>query len=237
MKGNDRSEEGEKLNLDALRLYAFGIARAHTAMQNDSETRKIQLESALEAFSGSYRLRQNEDAAHNYEVIKRLLDEERKKDEEKRSEEEAKKEETPPEQEELKKEEPKKNQPPEEGLKEGGSEQEGASEKDPPLPASPVPNQGNWTNGGDPQTLRSDPGGNKGANVTVPLSPAERQELENALKGLVELQENRGKYVRPDGTQNSDGNVPNALRELFFGDSFFEGFFQDSENVRGKKSW
>ncbi len=88
MKGNDRSEGNEKLNLEALRLYAFGIARAHTAMQNDSEVRRIQLESALEAFSGSYRLSGDNDAAHNYEVVKRLFEEEKKKEEKRKEEEE-----------------------------------------------------------------------------------------------------------------------------------------------------
>lgn len=234
MKGNDRSEGDEKLNLDALRLYAFGIARAHTAMQNDSEARRIQLESALEAFSGSYRLSGDDDAAHNYEVVKRLVEEEKKKEEEKRKEEESKKEEEKPEEEKEEESEQEEKQDGPEPAEE--KKQEPPKEEVPP-PASPVPNQGNWTNGGDPQTLRSDPGGNKGANVTVPLSPAERQELENALKGLAELQENRGKYVRPDGNKESDGSVPNHLRELFFGDSFFDSFFRDSEADPKGKSW
>jgi hypothetical protein len=233
MKGNDHSEGDEKLNLDALRLYAFGIARVHTAMQNDSESRRIQLESALEAFSGSYRLSGDNDAAHNYEVVKRLFEEEKKKEEGKRKEEEQEEQKKDKEAQQDKEQEEKPQQD-----KEEQKEDEPQSEKETAQPpASPVPNQGNWTNGGDPQTLRSDPGGNKGANVTVPLSPAERQELENALKGLAELQENRGKYVRPDGSKESDGNIPNHLRELFFGDSFLDSFFPDSEADSNGKSW
>lgn len=81
------TEGKEKLALESLRLYDLGNARAKDALTLEGENRKMQFFGALSAYTGAYRINGDQDAAFNYEVVKKYLEEEKAKEEEKKQEE------------------------------------------------------------------------------------------------------------------------------------------------------
>lgn len=223
--------------LEALRLYDLGNARALGALAFTGEIRKLHLMSALNAYTGAYQITRDEDAAFNYVLVEKLLESEKKPTEQggadnAKNPDESASEDEKGKQEDAEDRDASENETPKE-KENGGSEPKNEGEPK----GGEAPKGGNWSNAGNTQPLQSDPGGTRGSNGSVPLSELERKELADELRKLSELQKEGGLFLRPDGKIDSQGSIPNSLRDLFSGDPFFQQMVPDSDRGPNGKSW
>lgn len=253
MRESNGTSGQDSLDLNSKRLLALGNARARNALeQENEELRRLGIKSAMSAYTGSYRMNRDPDSAANYAALEALL---------KREESQAEKRDGQSGSGSEKPEPPKnegdsgkrENDPPkpEEGKKpDAGAGMDGKDAGTPPsspspspqpqpdAPKNPPPNApGSWSSGGSMRSLRGDPGSARASDGTIPLSDAERKELENGLGELADLQKERGRFVRPDGQPDDRNGMPNSLRDIFSGDPMFQGLIPDQETGKNGKTW